>query len=147
MSPRTQLGYLAAILTLGLGLVGFLGPLWMSELLGFRAAQLEPRGLSEIRATYGAMFIVMGAMMLWAVPTRPRSVPYLRFAAFLWLGAGVGRFLSIIIDGVITPMNFVGLAIELVIGIAALLASLEKPTSRLAKTEAEAAADPLKAYR
>jgi hypothetical protein len=146
MTPRTQLGYLAAILTLALGLVGFLGPIWMAELLGFRAAQLEPRGLSEIRATYGAMFMVMGAVMLWAVPTRPRSTPYLRFASFLWLGAGAGRFLSMIIDGVITPMNFAGLALQILIGICAIVASLEDPkVSRF--VPADETPDPMKAYR
>lgn len=146
MTPRTQLGYLAAILTLALGLVGFLGPIWMSELLGFRAAQLEPRGLSEIRATYGAMFTVMGAVMLWAIPTRPRGIPYLRFASFLWLGAGVGRFLSMIIDGVVTPMNFAGLALEVVVGVCALLASLENPNiPKIAPVEETP--DPMKAYR
>jgi hypothetical protein len=146
MTPRTQLGYLAAILTLALGLVGFLGPIWMAELLGFRAAQLEPRGLSEIRATYGGLFIVMGAVMLWAVPTRPRGVPYLRFASFLWLGAGLGRFLSMIIDGVVTPMNFGGLALEVVVGVCALLASLENPNvPKVVVTEETP--DPMKAYR
>jgi Domain of unknown function (DUF4345) len=147
MTPRTQLGYLAAILTLALGLVGFLGPIWMSELLGFRAAQLEPRGLSEIRATYGAMFIVMGAVMLWAVPTRPRNAAYLRFASFLWLGAGLGRFLSMIIDGVVTPMNFAGLGIEVLIGVCALLASLENPKGPRAELTTEETVDPMKAYR
>lgn len=146
MTPRTQLGYLAAILTLALGLVGFLGPIWMAELLGFNPARLLPRGLSEIRATYGAMFIVMGAVMLWSIPTRPRGIPYLRFASFLWLGAGAGRFLSMIIDGVITPMNFAGLGLEVLIGIAALLASLENPNvPKVASTEETP--DPMKAYR
>ena len=150
MTPRTQLGYLAAILTLALGLVGFLGPIWIAELLGFRAAQLEPRGLSEIRATYGGLFIVMGAVMLWAIAVRPRGIPYLRFASFLWLGAGVGRLLSMIIDGVITPMNFAGLGLEVVVGVCALLASLENPyVPRIESVEesVEETPDPMKAYR
>jgi Domain of unknown function (DUF4345) len=147
MTPRTQLGYLAAILTLALGLVAFLGPIWMAELLGFNANHLQPRGLSEIRATYGAMFTVMGAVMLWAIPTRPRGKPYLRFASFLWLGAGAGRFLSMIIDGVVTPMNFAGLALEVLVGVGALLASLENPKVREVQPTPEEIPDPLKAYR
>ncbi len=147
MTPRTQLGYLAAILTLALGLVGLIAPIWMAELLGFQAARLLPRGLSEIRATYGALFIVMGAVMLWAIPTRPKGISYLRFASFLWLGAGAGRLLSMIIDGVVTPMNFAGLGLEVLVGVGALLASLETP--QIAKIEAptEEIPDPLKAYR
>jgi Domain of unknown function (DUF4345) len=147
MTPRTQLGYLAAILTLALGLVGLIGPIWMAELLGFQAARLLPRGLSEIRATYGAMFIVMGAVMLWAIPMRPRGKPYLRFASFLWLGAAAGRLLSMIIDGVVTPMNFAGLALEVLVGVGALLASLENPTVREVQQTPEEVPDPLKAYR
>ncbi|MGL4612244.1 MAG: DUF4345 domain-containing protein [Trueperaceae bacterium] len=152
MTPRTQFGYLAALLTLILGLVALLGPIWMAELLGFNATRLQPRGLSEIRATYGAMFTVMGAVMLWAIPMRPRGVPYVRFAAFLWFGAGVGRLLSMIIDGVITPMNFAALALEVVIGLGALLCSLERPKvtpvqSTPIETTPEEIPDPLKAYR
>jgi hypothetical protein len=148
MTPRTQLGYLAAIITLALGLVGLIGPIWMAELLGFQAARLLPRGLSEIRATYGALFIVMGAVMLWAIPMRPRGIPYLRFASFLWLGAGAGRLLSMMIDGVVTPMNFAGLALEVLVGVGALLASLENPrASKVIETPAEEIPDPLKAYR
>jgi hypothetical protein len=149
MTPRTQLGYLAAILTLALGLTALIGPIWMAEILGFRATQLQPRGLSEIRATYGALFIVMGAVMLWAIPTRPVGKPYLRFASFLWLGAGAGRLLSMIIDGVVTPMNFGGLALEVLVGVGALLASLETPgaTRVTVETPTEEIPDPLKAYR
>jgi Domain of unknown function (DUF4345) len=149
MTPRTQLGYLAAILTLALGVVSFIGAYWMADVLGFTATRLQPRGLSEIRATYGALFIVMGAVMLWAIPTRPKGTPYLRFAALLWLGAGVGRILSMIIDGIVTPMNFAGLGLELVVGVGALLASLELPKAKvIVETETtDTIPDPLKAYR
>lgn len=147
MTSRTQLGYLAAVLTLALGLVALIGPIWMAELLGFQAARLLPRGLSEIRATYGAMFTVMGAVMLWAIPMRPRGLPYLRFASFLWLGAGAGRFLSMIIDGVVTPMNFAGLALEILVGVGALLASLETARETKIQPTPEEVPDPLKAYR
>jgi hypothetical protein len=151
MTPRTQLGYLAAILTLTLGLVALIGPTWMAQVLGFPAVRLEPRGVSEIRATYGALFIVMGAVMLWAIPMRPTGKPYLRFAAFLWLGAGAGRLLSMIIDGVVTPMNFAGLGLEVLVGVGALLASLETPKAAKlteeTQTPTEEIPDPLKAYR
>ena len=76
MSLRTQLAYLAAGLTLALGLLSLLNPLLMVRILGLEV--LEPRGLSEIRATYGMLFLAMGGVMLWAIPTRPRSNPFLR---------------------------------------------------------------------
>jgi Domain of unknown function (DUF4345) len=129
MSIRTQLAYLAAILTLGLGIASLVIPLNMVLLVGFDI--IQPRALSEMRSTYGAMFAVMGAIMLYAIPTRPRTALYLRFAGFLWLGAAAGRLLSMIIDGVLTPVNVAGLALELLVGVGALLGSLENPKKKL----------------
>lgn len=147
MSLRTQLAYLAAAVTLVLGLLSLLNPLLAVRVLGLEV--LEPRGLSEIRATYGAMFVVMAGAMFWAVPSRPRSAMWLRFAGILWLGAAAGRLLSIAIDGVVTPLNLVALAVELVVGVGALLGSFETIPPRRAKVAAseEEAPEPLRAYR
>jgi hypothetical protein len=109
---------------------------------------IGPRGLSGIRATYGALFVVMAGVMVWAVPTRPRSNPWLRFAGILWLGAAAGRVLSIVLDGVLTPLNFVSLGIELLVGAGALLGSFERIGPRRGDTSAEdAEPEPLRAYR
>lgn len=145
MSLRTQLAYLAAGITLVLGLLSLLNPLLAVRVLGLEV--LEPRGLSEIRATYGALFVVMAGVMFWAVPTRPRSTPYLRFAGILWLGAAAGRMLSVALDGVLTPVNLVSLAIELVVGVGALLGSFERIRPRRNGPPEDETPEPLRAYR
>lgn len=146
MSVRTQLAYLAAGLTVVLGLLALLNPLLAVRLLGLDV--VEPRGLSEVRSTYGAMFLVMGGAMLWAVPTRPRSAVWLRFAGVLWCAAAAGRVLSILIDGVLTPINFAALGVEALIGVAALLGSFQTPLPRRRRGEAlDDTPDPLRAYR
>lgn len=145
MTVRTQLAYLAAGITLVLGLLSLLNPLVAVRLLGLEV--LEPRGLSEIRATYGALFTVMAGVMFWAVPTRPRNSAWLRFAGILWLGSAAGRILSIILDGVLTPFNLLSLALELGVGIGAVLGSLERPSPKEPPAPAEEEPEPLRAYR
>lgn len=146
MSMRTQLAYLAAGITLVLGLLSLFNPLLAVRVLGLDV--IEPRGLSEIRATYGALFVVMAGVMFWAVPTRPRSAHWLRFAGILWLGAGAGRVLSIVLDGVLTPLNFVSLGIEVLVGLGALLGSFERTPGRRGDGVAEdEEPEPLRAYR
>lgn len=127
MSIRTQLAYFGSLITLGLGLAFLVYPLGLVLLIGLDITQ--PRGLSEIRATYGAMFSIMGAMMLYGTMRRPKTAMYLRFASYLWLATFAGRLFSMIIDGVWTPMNFGVLALELLIGLGTLSGSLETPTS------------------
>lgn len=150
MSVRTQLAYLAAALTIVVGLLALLNPLLAIRLVGLDV--VEPRGLSEVRATYGALFVLMGAVMLWAIPTRPRSSIWLRFAGLLWSAKALGRVLSVAIDGVITPFNLLALAIEILIGAATLVASFQTPRPRARQKSAAALPDddepdPLKAYR
>lgn len=147
MSLRTQLAYLAAGLTLALGLLSLLNPLLMVRILGLEV--LEPRGLSEIRATYGMLFLAMGGVMLWAIPTRPRSNPFLRFAALLWGATALGRATSVVIDGVITPLNLAALALELLVAFSALQATVRDPARRRGARSrpVEETPDPLRAYR
>lgn len=127
MSNRSRLGYLAAALTLVFGLLSLLIPYWTVLAFGFDVSRARPWGLSEMRAVFGAMFVMMGGVMLWALPLRPRSAPYLRFAGLLWLAAAAGRLFSLVVDGALVPMNVVFLLLELLIGFGALSASLELP--------------------
>lgn len=118
---RTRLAYLAAGLTLILGLLSLFNPLLSARLLGFDL--LEARGLSEIRATYGALFVALGAAMLWAAPTARRTTAWLRLPALLWVAAALGRVLSMSLDGAVTFGNLAMLALALLIGGSALAAS------------------------
>lgn len=150
MRARNQLAYLAAGLTLLLGLLGLLNPLLTVRLLGLEV--IEPRGLSEVRATYGALFVVMGAIMLWAAPSRRYGSVWLRVPGMLWLAAALGRILSMGLDGAVTIGNIVTLALQLLIGVSALVASFGDGPGSAAVATVEAPVEdetphPLRAYR
>ncbi|HEX7004956.1 MAG TPA: DUF4345 domain-containing protein [Trueperaceae bacterium] len=150
MSLRSQLAYLAAGLTLVLGLLGLLNPVLTLRLTGLEIVQ--PRGLGEARALFGAMFLTMGGFMLWALSARPRARGVLRFAGFLWLAAALGRLLSLLINGPFSPGSIALLAFDLLVGAGAYLGSTEpgqakgahKSRARGPEPEAD---DPLRAYR
>lgn len=130
MTLRTQLAYVAAGVALVLGLLGLLNPGAAMRLLGLDV--VSPRGLSEVRSMYGALHVTMAALMLWAIPLRPRTAPLLRTLGVIWLGAAAGRVASLLIDdAVVGPWNLVLLALQLFIGGALVWASLEPTSARL----------------
>lgn len=122
-SVRTTLAYLAAAALVAFGLLALLNPLVAARLVGLEV--VEPRGLSEIRASYGAMVLMLGGVMVWAVPMRPRSAPWMRLAGLLWSAATLGRVASVILDGVWTPVNLLFLLASGVIAAAFVLASFQ----------------------
>lgn len=150
MRGRTQLGFVAAGLTLAWGFFGLVDPLVVVRIVGLDV--VEPRGLSEARAVLGALFVVMGAVMLWAASSRSAPRAYLRLPGILILAEAAGRLASIVIDDVVSPVNFVFLLVELLIGVLALFASFPGAPARGpgAGRRAEPAddqPDPLRAYR
>lgn len=100
---------LGAWVTLALGVFGLLAPMHAARLVG-----LTPRdrlGLSELRATYGGLFIGLGlACLIW-----PSAVAF-GVAALAWLGAGLARLMSIAVDRNPSRMNAAGVVVELLIG-------------------------------
>ena len=152
MSLRTQFAYLAAGLTLLLGLLGLLNPILTLRLTGLEV--IEPRGLGQARALFGALFLTMGGFMLWALSARPRARAVLRFAGFLWLASALGRLLSLLLDGPLSLGSVLLLAFDLAVGSGAVLGSTE-PGQREPGGSRPAAADkgeseaddPLRAYR
>lgn len=152
MRGRRQFAFIAAGLTLAWGLLGLLNPLLMVRIVGLDV--VDPRGLSEARAVFGALFVLLGALMLWAASARGAPPAYLRIPGFLVLGEAAGRLASIVIDGVVSPLNIVFLAGELVIGVLALLASFGGDEARGGGRgrvpppgDDEDRPDPLRAYR
>lgn len=127
-SVRTTLAYLAAAAVVAFGLLALLNPLVAVRLVGLEV--VEPRGLSEIRASYGAFVLMMGGAMVWAVPMRPHSAPWLRFAGLAWGAAALGRLASVILDGVWTPLNLTTLLVATFVSAAFLLASFQTPSRR-----------------
>ena len=71
--------------------------------------------------------VILGGMLLWAATPRSEGGagvrPYLRSAALLVGSVAAGRLLSIVIDGVLSPLNLLFLAFELAVCVLSLLAS------------------------
>ncbi len=124
MNP-TAITAVVGIVTLGFGVVGLLQPGVILGFIGlaFLSPSTQALALSEIRAVYGGMPIVLGAATLQAAlnPTDHRG--RLILLAFIWLGLGAGRLFGISIDGNPGLMGWVNVAIELGFGGALLVAS------------------------
>ncbi len=134
MTTRTQLAYAATGVVLLLGLLSLFNPVLATRLLGLEIA--APRGLSEVRAIYGALFVAMGALLLWALPQRPRGAVVVRALGILWAAAAAGRAASMAIDdGTFTVGNFASLALATAVAVFLVWGSFETPP-----TAAEAAA-------
>lgn len=82
----------AALLTVAFGLFGFLAPRYTAS-----ALDLEPThstmGLSEMRASVGGLFVVAGFAAIWL--NEPLGYAMIGFA---FVGAALGRCLSLILD-------------------------------------------------
>ena len=104
-----MLANLGALLTLALGLFGALAPSQAARFVGIQP--LGGAGISEVRATYGGLFIAMGvACLVLQAPTA------FLLAGLAWCGAGLMRFPSLLLDKGSFPKGLGGAAIELVIG-------------------------------
>ncbi len=125
MTTRTQLAYAATGVVLVLGLLSLLNPALAARLLGFELA--APRAVSEVRATYGALHVTMAALLLWAIPLRPRAGLVVRVAGILWAGAAAGRVASLLIDAVLTPLNLGLLLVQLAVAAVLVWVSFETP--------------------
>lgn len=142
MSLRSQLAYIAAVLTLVIGLLGLINPFLVLRLTGLEV--VEPRGLGQARAVFGALLTTLGGFMIWALSARPRARGVLRLASFLWLASALGRLLSLFLDG---PLSFGGAVlffIDLLIGVGAFLGATESSPGRKVAEDVD---DPLRAYR
>ncbi|AXI54934.1 hypothetical protein SuNHUV7_31520 (plasmid) [Pseudoseohaeicola sp. NH-UV-7] len=86
------LNIVAALLTIGFGLFGFLAPRFTAAALDL-APTTSTMGLSEMRASVGGLFVVAGAAALWiATPLAYAMV------GFCFAGAALGRGLSLLLD-------------------------------------------------
>lgn len=86
------LNIIAALLTIGFGLFGFLAPRYTAGALDL-APTSSTMGLSEMRASVGGLFVVAGAAAIWL--NAPLAYAMIGFA---FAGAATGRVLSLIFD-------------------------------------------------
>ena len=105
-----MLAILGALLTITLGLLGAVTPRRVSKVVG-----IEPIGgigLSEVRATYGGLFIALGGACIVVNSSQVYMV-----VAAAWLGAAAMRVLSLCVDRGSFPKAIGGGVIELTIGL------------------------------
>ena len=111
---------IACSLGAGMGLYGLINPQWAARLVRLRAAEGQPGGFAEFRATYGGMFLFTHAAAIFGVlATGPSFSAIFCFpVAALWAGAGIGRTLSMLLDGTRTPFNLMSVVFELGMAVA-----------------------------
>jgi hypothetical protein len=113
MSVLEILKILAALATAATGVFVLVAP---RKAVGFTG--LEPiggRGISELRAVFGGLFIALGLTPLW-----------LRTPAYLMLGLGylaiaAVRAVSMFVDHSVVRSNVISLATEIVLGLVLVL--------------------------
>ena len=96
---------LAALLTIGFGLFGFLAPSWTATSLDLTTTN-STMGLSEMRASVGGLFVVTGVAVLYL--NNPMAYVML---GVVYSGAALGRFVSIALDSppLIKALTFGGI--------------------------------------
>jgi hypothetical protein len=86
------LNIIAALLTIGFGLFGFLAPRYTAAALDLAVTD-STMGLSEMRASVGGLFVVAGLAAIWI--NAPLGYAMIGFA---FAGAALGRVLSLVFD-------------------------------------------------
>ncbi|WP_170480425.1 DUF4345 family protein [Ruegeria arenilitoris] len=111
---------LAALLTIGFGLFGFLAPAWTAASLDLAPTDSN-MGLSEMRASVGGLFVVTGVAVIWL--NTPSAYAML---GIVYAGAALGRFVSVLLDNppLAKAMTFGG--IELVLAIWLIAANMNR---------------------
>jgi hypothetical protein len=99
---------IAAILTVATGLLALVKPSATYGFIGLNAN--GPRGISEIRAIFGGLFIALGIapLFLGAIAYQMLGIGYLAIA--------VARAFSIVFDKSYAQSNIISLVIEIVLG-------------------------------
>jgi hypothetical protein len=106
-----------AIVSIGLGCFGWLAPRFTMGALDLHGGETT-MGMSEVRASAGALFVGMGIGALWL--GTPEA--YLMLG-FCWTGAAMGRLTSLVLDGA-TRQKSTYFAVEAVVGLAAIVLNL-----------------------
>lgn len=109
MSIGMILKILAALATAATGVLAFVKPASTYEFIGLNASSV--RGVSEIRAIFGGLFIALGLapLFLGATAYQMLGIGYLAIA--------VARAFSIVFDKSYAQSNIISLVIEIVFGV------------------------------
>lgn len=101
----------AVIATIGTGLLALILP---KSIFGFTGLRAEGgRGITEIRAIFGAVFIAIGAIALFF--RMPEA--YLMLVGVGYLFVALVRLVSMFVDNSFVRSNIISLIAELILGI------------------------------
>jgi hypothetical protein len=110
MAVRIFLG-LSALIWLPYGIYCFLQPASLAEAAG--VVFTSPTGATELRAMYGGLQALIGAVALAGL-LRPARAPFaLLFLLLLTAGLASGRMLGVLLDGARTTYTVFALGVEL----------------------------------
>jgi hypothetical protein len=122
----------------GMGLYGLINPKWAANLVRLRDDPEKAGGFAEFRATYGGLFLAGHAVALWYLVDLLRLRPTFDVAGImgvaehamafgaltvcgaLWIGTGLARGVSMLLDGTGTKFNQGSALFELALGLAIL---------------------------
>jgi len=101
---------IGAIATIATGVLSLFAP---QSVFGFTGlAAPGPRGITEIRAVLGGLFIGVGlAPLLLKAPAAYRML------GIMYLATAIARAVSIVVDKSFEQSNFISLGVEIVFGI------------------------------
>ena len=137
----TVIAVALGLLTVAFACVGLLNPGLVIGFVGygFISTSKQVAVLSEVRAVYGGLFLVVGLYTLFAGfnPSAHRS--RLLFIGLMWLGLCSGRILGISIDGSPGFNGWASAVLELLMGTGLLVASRATPPASAAAESREAA--------
>jgi len=105
----TILKIIAALATAATGLLAFVKPDATYGFIGLNAP--DARGVSEIRAVFGGLFIALGLTPLFL------GAPAYRMLGIGYLTIAVTRAFSIVFDQSFAQSNIISLIIEIVFGV------------------------------
>lgn len=105
---------IAALGTIATGLVSLIRP---GAVTGFTGLSVTgPRGVTEIRAVLGALFVALGATpLLLNVPAAYQML------GIAYLAVGLVRLASMIVDKSVVQSNIISLIVEVIFGVVLVL--------------------------
>jgi hypothetical protein len=114
MELPVSINTLGALVTILLGVFGLVMPASAASFAG--VIPDGERGISEIRATYGGLFLAMGLFAaIWQSPD------VFRVLGIGWIGAALARAFSVVHDNSRSGTNIGGIAFEGLIGLSMLV--------------------------
>jgi len=114
MSTLKILQIIAVVLTIGTGLVSLLWPRSVFGFTGLTAA--DGRGITEIRAILGGLFIGLG-IAVFVLATRETY----QMLGIMYLAIAAVRTVSIFVDKSSVQSNWISVATEVVLGVILIL--------------------------